>query len=200
MVIILVFFFLSSSLCAKDFGVHGHTYEVVEPNLLKQIESRLVSMEKSGDLAKHNEILKERVKESLMRPKPVSGVGRAQEERVFYYDPSLTVPYDMKDHLGQTFHPAGTRVNPMAYRTLSKILIFINGDDKEQVDWVLSNFDLMQCKIILISGSPYDLMDQIDHPVFFDQEGRLTHKFSIKAVPALVEQEGLQLRISEVVI
>jgi conjugal transfer pilus assembly protein TraW len=35
---------------------------------------------------------------------------------------------------------------------------------------------------------------------YFDQNGNLTRKFEIKSVPAIVEQEGKMLKISEVVI
>jgi conjugal transfer pilus assembly protein TraW len=34
-------------------------------------------------------------------------------------------------------------------------------------------------------------------PVYFDQQGALTRKLGITQVPALVSQEGLQLRVDE---
>ena len=37
-------------------------------------------------------------------------------------------------------------------------------------------------------------------PVYYDQQGRLTRRLGIKQVPALVSQEGLRLRIDELVV
>lgn len=199
MVILLLILF-TTSLHAKDYGVHGHTFEIIEPDLLKQITGRLQGLEDSGKLAEHNETLKKRAQESVRRPKPVTGISKALKPRIFYYDPSITVPYDLKDHKDKTFHKAGTKVNPLSHRPMTKSLIFIDGDDPKQVTWALSTFTEFNVKIILTSGSPFDLMEAHDRPIYFDQEGRITKKLGIKAVPARVTQEGLKLKIEEMVL
>ena len=40
-------------------------------------------------------------------------------------------------------------------------------------------------------------MQALATPVYFDQQGALTRKLGITQVPALVSQEGAQLRIDE---
>ena len=53
-------------------------------------------------------------------------------------------------------------------------------------------------KIVLTNGAPMLVAKQLKRPVFFDQGGILCHRFKIEAIPAMVEQDGLLLKLSEV--
>jgi conjugal transfer pilus assembly protein TraW len=183
---------------AKDFATHGHTFEIIEPDLLKQIEHKLKVLNEDGSLAEHERKLMEKAKASVLRPQGVKGITKASEDRTFTYDPSLLVPYDLKDHKGRVFHKAGTRVNPLQYKSLSSALAFIDGDDEHQVVWAEGIQVKQQAKVILTSGAPFQLMEAWKVSVYFDQGGTLTKKLGIKHVPALVVQEGLKLKISEI--
>lgn len=183
---------------ARDLGVHGHTFEIIEPDLLKQIEHKLKVLNEDGTLAEHERKLMEKAKKSVLRPQGVKGITKAIEDRTFTYDPSLLVPYDLKDHKDRVFHKAGTRVNPFQYKSLSSVLAFIDGDDEEQVAWAEGIQAKQQTKVILTSGAPFQLMEAWKVPVYFDQGGTLTKKLGIHHVPALVVQEGLKLKISEI--
>lgn len=198
----LVLFLGSILLCVaaygKDCGTYGHTFEIQEPDLLKQIEGQLTTLEQNGMLTPHNDLLVKKSKQRLQRPDLVHGITKATSAREFNYDPSITVPYDLKDHQGKVFHRAGTRLNPLQFHSLSHLLVFINGDDLAQVAWVKTNY--AAAKVILVQGSPFDLMEQWDKPVYFDQGGKLTSKLGVKHVPAVVKQEGLTLKISEIVL
>ena len=57
---------------------------------------------------------------------------------------------------------------------------------------------LLNAKLILVSGSPFALMKARQRRFFFDQSGTLTRKFAVRAVPAIVEQTGRVLRVSEI--
>lgn len=200
MVVLMVFLLCTTILHAKDYGVHGHTFEITEPDLLKQITGKLNQLDAAGELNAHNEVLKARAQKSIQRPAPVSNITKATTSRIFTYDPAITVPYDLKDHKGQVFHKAGTRVNPLSFREMTKSLVFIDGDDAKQAAWAMKNFTELNAKIILTSGSPFELMETHDRPIYFDQEGRITGKLGIKHVPAVVSQEGLLLKIEEKVL
>ena len=56
--------------------------------------------------------------------------------------------------------------------------------------------------MILVAGSVFKLQELLgeEHAdkVYFDQAGEITTKFVIMASPAVVEQEGLKLKIEEV--
>ena len=110
-----------------NLGVHGHTFEIAEPDLLKQITDGAKQLDQQQLIAK--------TRDSISRPQPVVGITKATENRVFYYDPSIIVPLDLKDHTGRIFHKAGTKINPLSYRSLSKFIIFVDGDDEAQIKW-----------------------------------------------------------------
>ena len=55
-------------------------------------------------------------------------------------------------------------------------------------------------KPILVGGSYLQLMKSWQIPVYYDQQGLLTKRFRITQVPAIVSQEGMRLRIDELVL
>ncbi len=106
---------------------------------------------------------------------------------------------NITDAKGNILVPAGTRQNPLAVVSLSKHLLFFDGSDERQVAWAHATIARYGGKVkpILVAGSYLALMQRWQLPVYFDQQGALTHKLGITHVPALVSQEGLQLRIDE---
>ena len=183
----------------RDYGVAGSTFEIIEEDLLEVIESKLKTLEAEGSLQEHQKKIAKQAQEKIKRPKPVEGIQHTTKARSFTYDPSITVPYDLKDHQGTVFHAKGTKVNPLDYMSLSKPLLFIDGDNQPQVEWVLAqDSQSPQALIILVKGSPFELMEQLDRSVYFDQEGALTKKLGIFQVPAKVTQQGKHLLIEEI--
>ena len=55
-------------------------------------------------------------------------------------------------------------------------------------------------RIIMVKGSPFDLMKAKQRRFYFDQKGTLTAKFDIRHTPASVRQEGTMLRVQEIVL
>jgi len=191
----LLSLFVISPLGAVDYGTQGHVFEIAEPDLLTQIEKRLQTLESNGEIKRHQDILVDRTRKSIRNPKPISSITKATSRREHTFDPFITVPYDLKDHQGQVFQKAGTRINPLKLRSLSSHLLFIDGEDAYQVAWA----EQYQHKslVVLVSGSPFDLMEMWGRPVYFDQDGRLTSKLGIQHVPAVVEQKDLLLKVTE---
>ena len=116
--------------------------------------------------------------------------------RVFYYDPTITLPQDLKDHEGRVFARKGDTANPLQITPLTKLMLFIDGEDGRQVKWALHQS--LKSKIILVKGSPLKLEETHGYRFYFDQLGLLTKKLGITQVPAKVSQEGHQLKIEEV--
>lgn len=198
--LIFSFFIWAASVFARDFGIQGHVYQISEPDLLKQILRKLFQLREDSTLNQHHKLILKRVQKNIHRPLPVSSITHTQEQREFFYDPSFKVPFDLKDHKGKIFQKKGTCINPLTYRSLNHLLIFIDGEDERQVIWADKTYkeEKQKAKVILIAGSPFDLMEAWNHPVYFDQEGRITKKLGIKHVPAVVKQEGLHLKITEI--
>jgi conjugal transfer pilus assembly protein TraW len=197
LILLIVSIALSRYSYAKDFGVVGHSYEIIEQDIIEYIKAKLANQ----DLEALNEEMREKVKARLSRPEPVAGIIDAKENREYYYDPAFILEADIRDHKGQLIHAKGTEINPLSRIPLGKVLIFINGDNEKQVEYAFQQYKELQekAKIILTRGSPLELEKaHNDVWIYFDQFGALTKKLGIKAVPALVKQEGLKLKISEV--
>ncbi len=184
---------LSLSVQAKDFGTVGHTFPIIEPDLLEVIQSKLQTLSENGQFLLHQKTIQHKTIEAIKKPKPVLGLIKTKQARAFEYNPSIQVPYDLKDHQGRAFIKAGTQVNPLDYFSLSQKLLFIDGEDNAQLQWALKQ----NAKIILVNGSPLALTEQYQRPFYFDQSGLLTKKLRITQVPAQVFQDNKLLKIEE---
>ena len=181
---------------ARDYGQRGELFPIVERDLLEQIHSRLVQMEKSGETARLNQELKRRTIARVNRPNPVPGLTSAQESRNWIFDPTITLAHDIRGAQGELIHAAGTRVNPLDSVKLRSDLLFLNGDDPAQIRWALEQD--AKAKLILVKGAPLELMKARQRRFYFDQGGKLTEKFGIRAVPARVRQKGRVLEVSQI--
>ena len=186
---------LPGAVSAKDLGVRGVTWPVAEPDLLEQIEARLLEMERSGALARLEEEARESARRQLEAPDPVPGIAPAREERSRLWDPAITVARDIRTADGALIAAAGTRVNPLERTTLVRDLLFVDGRREAEIAWALSHG--RPAKIVLLAGRPLDLMRRHRRPFFFDQGGRLSARFGLSLTPVLVAQDGAQLRITE---
>ena len=184
----------------EDLGTVGQTYAIAEPHLLNYIEQTLREKEKSGELTSLEEQAKSRVIESIRNPKALAGLRPTQTARTFYFDPSIRVEQNITDDKGNIIVLAGTTKNPLEVVSLSKHLLFFDGNDSDQVRHARALIDHYGGKVkpILVAGSYLDLMKAWQVSVYFDQQGALTSKFGITQVPAMVSQEGLRLRIDEI--
>ncbi len=180
---------------AKDFGVEGHLWEIAEEDILEYIEKEL----KVVDVKKLKAEMIDKTKRRVEEPEEVSGIGISSSERIYYYDPSYIVPEDIYDQNGNLLYKAGYKVNPLNQVPLREKLIFINGNNEYQVRYALKKREEYggAAKIILTSGKPLDIQRKEKVWIYFDQQGVLTTKLGIKAVPAIVEQSGLRLKITE---
>lgn len=196
-----VFLLFCAQAQARDLGNAGQTFAILEQDLLAVIESRLKGLNDTGELSSHIQKIQTGFEDKVKHPQAGAFLPRAKEVRTYTYNPALTVPYDLKDHQGKIFHKTGTRINPLDSMPLSKELIFFNGDDPEQVSWVQNYMkNQKSVKLILTQGAPFELMESLGRPVFFDQYGHLSKKLKLTHVPAVVKQQGKKLVIEEILI
>ena len=175
--------------------MRGATWAVAEPDLLAEIEARLLEMERSGALARLEEEARANARRKLEEPDPVPGIAPAREERSRLLDPAITVARDIRTPEGTLIAGAGTRVNPLERMALTRDLLFVDGRREAEIAWALAHD--RPAKIVLLAGRPLDLMRQHRRPFFFDTGGALAARFAIAATPALVAQDGTRLRITE---
>ncbi len=195
---------------AIDFGTRAQVFKITEEPFIVMLKNRLEKI----DLVSEQKKIQAKAKHRVENPISVEGINPATENRVFYFDPSYILDKDAVLPCGRILHKAGTKVNPLASMDLSRRLFFIDGRQERQVTWLKERLKLplaeqedkeaVEDRVILVAGSVFKLQELLgqkhDGKVYFDQAGELTYKFGIKASPAIVEQEGLMLKIEEVVL
>ena len=184
---------------AKDFGTRGMVFEIEEVDMLLYIKSRLAALEESGGIEKLNKDMQDRTKNYVYEPAPIEGITKASKRRVRLYDPTYIVDKDIYDQDGELMHERGKVINPLDHAPWPVNLLFIDGSDKEQVNWALeeSNATNKLSKIVLVKGRPVDLMKKHQLRVYFDQKGLLSKRLGIEKVPSKVQQKGNMLEIIE---
>ncbi len=181
---------------AKDLGARGETWAIAEPDLLAALEAGLLELVRSGAMAAIGEEARERVRERIEAPQAVAGIAPATERQSRLVDPSVVLERDVRLSGGTVLAAAGTRINPLEHAPLDRDLLFIDGRRDTEVAWALAH--VAPAKIVLLAGRPLDLARRHGRPFFFDQGGRLAKRFGLAATPVRIEQDGLQLRLTEV--
>ena len=179
----------------------GRTSEIKEVDAIEEIKGKLSDMEARGELDEHNERMKKEVSDRIKSPKSLN-LGRVSEVREYEYDPSIEVKEDLRDARGIVFHRKGTKVNPLDVVSMPYELIFFDGEDEDQLKYVIKKYEESEIKpkLILTGGSPIKLEEEYKLDFYFDQRGVLIKQLGIKAVPAIVMQDGKVLKIREVMV
>lgn len=85
------------------------------------------------------------------------------------------------------FARKGEVVNPLKTVPFVQTLYFINGDDADQLAWMKRQVpETLMSKIILVRGSIPDTSAALDSRIYFDQNGVLSKRFGLTAVPARI--------------
>ena len=187
---------------AKDCSTFGTTFVVQEMSLLELMMSRLQLLEEKDTLKHHQQRIAQQATHRALNPQPVDDLKQAVKSRTWIFDPSITLTQDIMDAQGNVLIKKGKTFNPLSQMarlrvTLSKPLVFFDGEDEAQKAWVHQHH--LESKLILVRGQPLALSKEWEKRIYFDQEGRLSRKLNINFVPAVVFQEGLFLKIQEVV-
>jgi len=185
---------------AEDLGKYGNVWGIAEKDGVAQIKDKLGDMKRSGELDKRMNQARTDIVNKLTNPAPIKGIRKATANATRTFDPSIVVKQDVKDDKGRIIVKAGTRVNPLEMRGLSKSLLFIDGRDRAQVAWVKKRIaSSPKDKVILVGGNWRVLSGELKRVVYFDQQGSMTRRFGIRAVPTVISQSGRVLKIEEVV-
>ena len=195
---LFLLFFCSTLLGVEsiDMGTFGPVFSVEEENMILALKRKLQLLEEAGKLDALKAQWTQKIKENFKRPKSVEGIVRTVEERSFHHDPTLVIEHDIQTPKGDYLARKGDKLNPLLVMNPEKGFLFINGDDTEQIDFAKSPLEPFD--VVLVSGSPLEVEQQVQVPVFFDQGGYLTRLYGIKQVPALLSVDHNLLLIREV--
>jgi len=155
-------------------------------------------MEENGALAKSQQHLAQKAEQKIRHPVPVKDLSKTRTPRQWFYDPSLTIEKDIKNHKGNLIAAKGTVINPLYIVSWGVPLLFLDGDDPEQMAWAQTEDPL--AKWVLVKGNPVDMEEQRHRPVYFDQAGMLVNKFGIQQVPCRISQKDRKLLVEELIL
>ncbi|HCT7898565.1 TPA: type-F conjugative transfer system protein TraW [Enterobacter cloacae] len=195
---LLVLLLISGVVQAKNLGTWGEMYPIAEQDMLTTIHTRLKAMEASGEMAREQEAFRQRVIENTLRPKPVDGLTLAQENTTHYIDPSLTVSDDLKDHHGRVFARKGQVINPLDTVPFTDTLYFIDANNPQQLTWMKAQKPgTLTYRVILVNGDIREATRALNTRIYFDQDGTLSRKFELRAIPARVtlSEDRRRLRV-----
>lgn len=187
----------------------AQTYEIEEISLLEVILSKAKQKIENGEYENYKKQMLQSSKKYLARPVGVV-LPKATETLTRIFDPSITLQKDI--YAGETLmHKRGTVINPLSIKPLAKKIIFIDGDDPQQVSFAIDiqKKSSMIDKIVLVRGSLKELSTKHQTRFYFDQQSSLPEKkrmslvrqLGIKKVPSIVYQKNsteMFLRITEV--
>lgn len=190
---------LSFTVFAKDLGSLGHTFPVQERSLLELIYERIHQYQAGRELHLFEQSIQKRVAGHIVRPAPL-GLLPTEKTRHFYYDPSITLPSDLRTPDGRLIARQGTTINALeTLPTYQPAWVFVNFDDPKQRAFAIAHLnEYSDAHWILTGGSILDAEKLLHVPIYFDQLGGLTSQLHIQHVPAVVVREGLRLKITEV--
>lgn len=189
---------LAQPVHAVDYGVFGALFPVEEPSVLDTILGRLSEMEANGELAQMQKDMKDKARSRVNRPISVAGMRTAQEYRSYNVDLSIVLDRDLADHRGVVFAQAGTRVNPLDHSRFSQRLVFIDGDDPDQVSFAVELANQEPVKLILVNGAPLELTETHQMLFYFDQGGVISERFGLTVVPSVVSRADPLMLVEEI--
>lgn len=180
---------------AKNCGVYGAIYSIAEPDMLSAIQTKLSLMQSRGELERQKKAFIANSIAHILRPIPVAGVSdlNNSQAKSWLFNPSIVLDHTIISSRGQVIATAGTKINPLKLKEFNEALIFINGDNQNQLDWVAriiqkNEKTVSQLKIILVNGDIDQTAKSLKSRVYFDQHGVLCKRFGITHTPTMVYQ------------
>lgn len=176
----------SAALAGKSVTV-GQTYPIAEPDVLDEIKSR------AGVTDWRKWMIRAPASYGAFTS---ASLPRATQTRSRLFDPTYLLPDDIKDQNGKVIAPKGLPINVYT-RIKVPFRYIVIGDTPEDLVWLK---DVAQPKtgdkILLASGNVFTVRQRTSIPVHI-LDPRFIERFGLQAVPAIVQQEGTQLRVAE---
>ena len=199
--ILLLHFCLAKKAYAAELGTVGESSTIAEEDFETHIVKQLEALGEDK-LKAHQIKIKDKIVANIKRPRAVKGVSKAVSNTARFFDPTLKLDQNIYDTNNQLLYPSGTIINPLDKKDFVEVWIFIDGDDKAQVDFA-KNYQANQSlentenittitktnrvkRIILINGAPGIQKD--GSFFFYDQAGTISRRLDITKVPSVVRQ------------
>jgi conjugal transfer pilus assembly protein TraW len=96
------------------------------------------------------------------------------------------------------FARKGQVINPLDTVPFTDTLYFIDADNPQQLSWIKAQKPgTLTYRVILVNGDIREATKALDTRIYFDQDGTLSRKFELKAIPARVtlSEDRRRLRV-----
>lgn len=192
---------MSSQVLALTIGPVGNTYPIIENDLLERIDAALMRKAREGGVKQLQNEMNARTKAYLANPRNGPDLPRAANTRSWHHQNKFIVRNDIVLPNGTVLHKQGELFKLPEHVMKNLHYLFIDFNDFQQRHFAkqyLNSLGHHHIDIILTRGSVADATDYFGQRIYYDQYGKLTSVFSIKALPALFKNQGDKLNITEV--
>lgn len=179
----------------------GELYQIKEPDILAVIEQRIKDYDWSKALARAQQRMAEKLSPGFDLP-------TATKTETSYFVPKFTLPDNIvipgyNDNSDRIIAKAGDIINILEHKNLDVPIIVFDQEDRRQIEIVKDllkkhpKADLFYVGVVVPKGNKnrqIELSREFNMPVY-PWFPKLTDRFGVNAVPALVTQEGKKLRI-----
>lgn len=195
-ILICVYLLSAIKVYAEDLGTYGRTYPIQERDAVAVMKEAVAKKLANGGKEQMIKGAQDRYLASLNNVVTPKGIGPAKVSATRFVDVSEIVKDTIKDPKGNVIVAAGTRINPLEIKPLTKKLFFIDAKDERQIRLVQQRAQPKD-KIILLGGSVFKAGEKLKRKVFLDIPG-LHKRMDIHSLPSIVSQDGSKLKVEEV--
>jgi conjugal transfer pilus assembly protein TraW len=196
-ILLIIMIFISSapvSAAVKDLGTFAETYPIAEKDAIDEILENVQGLDFQSviDPVEEESKIMDFKPETLPLPK-------ATKDRQFLVDMTYTLDIDVPDKDGDIIYPAGYQFNPLEHMTNPMTYIFIDANDKDQVNWFIKSpyANNLSCRLLITEGEYFDLSEKLERPVYYALS-KITERFQLEYVPSIVSQHEQFMKVIEV--
>ena len=187
-----------------DLGRHGPVYEIEETDIVEEMQRRAARID--WDAKKRNAYA--RVWKNL----PFEELPKATQDKKRLIDPTIILKQDIKATDGSVIAVRGTRVNPLDSRPFTRLMVFFNGDDQQEIDFVKSHLKQWQQRLGKKSSQTYLILTRLDSEKGWKAYEKITKEmdakifllqndvktaFQLEASPCIAYQQGRYMAVEE---
>ncbi|MDL1978029.1 MAG: hypothetical protein LWX52_08045 [Deltaproteobacteria bacterium] len=177
----------------RTLGTFGNTYPIAEKNAIEEMKKKAAQT----DWSKHLDKEKQAKAIKNFRPQGLRSLPRVTDPETFLVDMTYSLEFDITDQRGVIIYPKGFTFNPLDYMDYPRTLVFIDGSDKDQVQWLKSSEYVGTAMILVTDGVFWDVRKELNRHVYY-ATNQIIDRLGVKAVPSIAYQSGRYMEIKEV--
>ena len=177
----------------RTLGTFGNTYPIAEKDAIEEMKKKAAQT----DWSKHLDKEKQAKAIKNFRPQGLRSLPRVTDPETFQVDMTYSLEFDITDQRGVIIYPKGFTFNPLDYMDYPRTLVFIDGSDKDQVQWLKSSEYVGTAMILVTDGVFWDVRKELNRHVYY-ATNQIIDRLGVKAVPSIAYQSGRYMEIKEV--